>query len=411
MSKITGVWKRRVRPLLLTAVRRRLGLGVPTPSAVTTVTALAASGHCAVLPIDHLARQVLPTHDVTGDLAAVEQVRARIDNPVARAQYDRLLCGNVIQPEGRSFVATLTDGRVTHDAGIVMAGGDAVLGDVSGIGFATDNPTNPLRLSHLPRPRVAPHTVAVLTTGTNHNYYHWLLEALPRLDLYERSGVAIDRFYAPIRQRFQRDTLALLGISRDRIVPATRNAHLAPDRLLVSSLHGSITRAKIDFLAHRLTAHVTPWAGPSPRIFISRGSRGARSILNEAEVLRALRPLGFERHRLESMPLADQVALFSRAECVIGPHGAGLTNLAFCRRGTKVIEIGTPYRPWACFYEIAHHRELDYHLHMASPVHVRHFNPETAVGDSDLRLDPMALRDVAEEVLAGRAQRHWREAA
>ena len=404
MSRITGVWKRRLRPLLLTAVRRRLGLGLPTPRAATTMAALATAGRCESVRLDDLPRQLLPAHDVTGDLLAVAQVRAQIDNPVTRAQYDRLLRGTVIQPAVQSFVAALTDGRVTHDAGVVMAGGDAVLEDVSGLGFACDNPTNPLHMSHLPRPRQTPHTVAVLTTGPNHNYYHWLLEAIPRLDLYERSGLPIDRFYAPINSRFQRETLALLGIPREQIVPATRHTHLAPARLVVSSFHGSLSRVKTDFLFRRLTAHVGLWAGPSPRIFISRGSRGVRSIVNEREVLRVLRPLGFVRLRLEGMPLAKQIAVFSRAECVVGPHGAGLTNLTFCRPGTKVVEIGTPYRPWACFYEIAHHRGLDYHLHMASPTRVRHFNPQTAVGDSDLRIDPAGLRDVVESLLSGRSR-------
>ena len=404
MSRITGVWKRRLRPLLLTAVRRRLGLGLPTPRAATTMAALATAGRCESVRLDDLPRQLLPAHDVTGDLLAVAQVRAQIDNPVTRAQYDRLLRGTVIQPAVQSFVAALTDGRVTHDAGVVMAGGDAVLEDVSGLGFACDNPTNPLHMSHLPRPRQTPHTVAVLTTGPNHNYYHWLLEAIPRLDLYERSGLPIDRYYAPIHSRFQRETLALLGIPREQIVPATRRTHLAPARLVVSSFHGSLSRVKTDFLFRRLTAHVGLWAGPSPRIFISRGSRGVRSIVNEREVLRVLRPLGFVRLRLEGMPLAKQIAVFSRAECVVGPHGAGLTNLTFCRPGTKVVEIGTPYRPWACFYEIAHHRGLDYHLHMASPTRVRHFNPQTAVGDSDLRIDPAGLRDVVESLLSGRSR-------
>ena len=409
MSKITGIWKRRLRPVLLTAFRRRSGLGVPTPRIRTTVASLADDGRCEVLPIDHAPRRALPPRDLTGDLAAVEQVRARIDNTVARARFDQLLRGDIIQPAEESFVAALTDGRVTHDAGIVMAAGDAVLEHVSGIGFDNDTPTNPLLLPLLPRPRSTPHTVAVLSTGAHHNYYHWLMEALPRLDLYERSGLAIDRFYAPIRQRFQRETLSLLGIPSDRIVPATCGAHLAPARLVVSSVHGVISRTKTDFLVRRLAAHLGPSAGPARRIFISR--RGVRSLVNERDVVEKLRPLGFERHRLEGMPLASQIALFARAECVIGPHGAGLTNLVFCRPGTKVIEIGTPYRPWACFYEIAHHRQLDYHLHIASPVHVRHFNPQTAVGDSDLRIDPTELCAVAETVLARESQRPARAAA
>jgi hypothetical protein len=411
VKPLKGDWHRRGPSLLLTAIRRQLGLGVPTPGASATVPALAASGRCTVVPIDHLPRQLLPEHDVTGDFAALEEVRGRIDNPVARATFDRMLRGGVTQPEERSFVANLAGGRVTNDAGIVMAAGEAVLEDVSGIGFADDSPANPLRLSHLPRPRPTPQTLAVLTTGPHYKYYHWLLEALPRLDLYERSAMAIDGFYAPIRHRFQRESLALLGVPQNRIVPATRHAHLAPARLLVSSLHGSLSRAKTDFLFRRLTAHLKPWGGPAHRIYISRGSRGPRSIVNERELLRALQPLGFRRHRLEGMPLAAQIALFHRAECVIGPHGAGLANLVFCRPGTKVVEIGTPYRPWTCFYEIAHHRQLDYHLHLAGPVRVRHFDPGTAVGDSDMRVDPAAVRAVAELILADRTRRPERAAA
>jgi len=409
MSKITGIWKRRLRPLVLTALRGRFGLGVPTPRIATTVARLAATDGCASLPLDTLPRQVLPSHDVTGDLEAVAQVRAQIDNPVAREQYDRLLRGTVIQPVVTSFVAALTTGSVTHDTGVVMNAGREVLEDVSGLGFAARVPTNPLQMSHLPRPRSTPHTVAVLTTGTNQNYYHWLTEALPRLDLYERSGLPIDCFYAPIHTRFQRETLALLGIPRDRIVPATCQTHLVPARLVASSFHGGLSRVKADFLFRRLTAHLTPWAGPAPRIFIAR--RGPRSIVNEREVLRALQPLGFRCCRLETMSLAEQVAVFHRAECVVGPHGAGLTNLLFCRSGTQVIELGTPYRPWACFYEIAHHRGLDYHLHMASPWHVRHFDPETAIGDSDMRVDPEALRNVIESLLTKRSQIRTRTAA
>ena len=37
--------------------------------------------------------------------------------------------------------------------------------------------------------------------------------------------------------------------------------------------------------------------------------------------------------------MADQITLFQGAEFIIGPHGAGLSNLLFCAPGTKVIEF------------------------------------------------------------------------
>jgi len=410
MSRITGIWKRRLRPVLLTAAGRWLGGGTPPPSTAIRVPALAASGRCELIRLGTVARQVLPPRELTGDLAAVAAVRSAIDDAGARDRYDRLLAGTVALTAAHPFVAILPDGHASHDSGVVTTAAGELVEDVSGLGFASDDPTNPLRLGCLPRPRHAPLTVAVLTTGPHHNYFHWMLEALPRLECYAQAGVAIDRFYAPVRLRFQRESLALLGIPRERIVTATRWTHLTADRLAAASLHGSLSRAKTDFLHRRFTERVDPGAGPARRLFIARAGRGPRSIVNERELLAALRPLGFQRCRLESMSLAEQVAVLHRAECVIGAHGAGLTNLLFCRAGTVVVEIGTPYRPWSCFYEIAHHRDLDYRLQMASPVRIRHFDRRTGVGDSDLRVDAGGLRGLVGSLLETRGLRRGRAA-
>eukprot|EP00539_Tryblionella_compressa_P018920 CAMPEP_0178858228 /NCGR_PEP_ID=MMETSP0747-20121128/552_1 /TAXON_ID=913974 /ORGANISM="Nitzschia punctata, Strain CCMP561" /LENGTH=100 /DNA_ID=CAMNT_0020524509 /DNA_START=110 /DNA_END=412 /DNA_ORIENTATION=+ len=43
--------------------------------------------------------------------------------------------------------------------------------------------------------------------------------------------------------------------------------------------------------------------------------------------------------------------LFANAKIVIGPHGAGLANLVFCKIGTPVVEFITSsiFRPWQMF--------------------------------------------------------------
>jgi hypothetical protein len=417
MSRITRIWKRSLRPVLVSAVRGRLGLGGPTPRVCTTAADLATTAEadgqagCRLVPLGASPRTILPPHGVSGDLAASERVREILDNDIARAAYERLRSGTVTQPAIARFVAVLPGGSVTHDAGIVIsAGAAAAVEDVSGFGFGSDSPTNPLRLPHLPQPRRVAGTVAVVTTGSHHNYYHWLTEALPRLELYAASGLSIDRYYAPVRFAFQRDSLALLGVAADRILRARRNAHVAADRLVASRVHDGLSHAKIDALQRRLTAAVGDGPTTAPRIFVRRLGHGARRIVNEAAVLAALGPLGFVPCRPERLPFADQIRLFAQAECVVGPHGAGLTNLLFCRSGTKVVEIGTPYRIWPCFREIAHHRELDYHLHLATPARVRHFDRQTGVGDSDLLVDPRGLAAAVAGLLAEAAPRRARAA-
>ena len=118
-----------------------------------------------------------------------------------------------------------------------------------------------------------------------------------------------------------------------------------------------------------------------------------------------LLPNALEPVWLERLPLAKQIDLFHTAECVVGPHGAGLTNLMFCRPGAVAVEISTPLRVLPCFSEIAHHRRLQHHLELATPVNRRHFNPVEGVGDSDLLVDPAAIRGRVEQLLAVRAAR------
>ena len=67
---------------------------------------------------------------------------------------------------------------------------------------------------------------------------------------------------------------------------------------------------------------------------MSRGDKKhTRRVENEAELLAALEPLGFEAIDPGALSPAEQVRAFAEAECIVGPHGAGLTNLAFASAG------------------------------------------------------------------------------
>lgn len=52
--------------------------------------------------------------------------------------------------------------------------------------------------------------------------------------------------------------------------------------------------------------------------------------------------------------------LFANAKIVIAPHGAGLTNLIFCKPGTKVLEIFQSHEDDTYCY-LAQVLGLDYH--------------------------------------------------
>ena len=64
-----------------------------------------------------------------------------------------------------------------------------------------------------------------------------------------------------------------------------------------------------------------------------------RLISNEDEVKKHLLENNFIPVKLHEIKFSDQVDLFNNAECIVGLHGGGFANLAFCKVGTKVIEL------------------------------------------------------------------------
>lgn len=75
------------------------------------------------------------------------------------------------------------------------------------------------------------------------------------------------------------------------------------------------------------------------RVFISREFATERRLPMPAAFVRQLLDLGFSIYSLEKMSFVDQIQLFHSAEVVVGPHGAGLSWITFCERGTLVLEL------------------------------------------------------------------------
>jgi len=58
--------------------------------------------------------------------------------------------------------------------------------------------------------------------------------------------------------------------------------------------------------------------------------------------------------------LREQIDCVQSAKAIVAPHGAGLTNLAWANRGTKVVELFSREYTTACYWLIADMLGLDY---------------------------------------------------
>ena len=132
-----------------------------------------------------------------------------------------------------------------------------------------------------------PGSVGVLTTRGSENYYHFMTDVLPRLELLRRAGAEPDAFLVNRTTRFQRDLLDQLGLTADRCLGSDKYPHLRADELVVSSLPDENLKTP-RWIVPWLRARFLPesWPPPHRRLYVTRGDkRHTRRVNNEEELL------------------------------------------------------------------------------------------------------------------------------
>jgi len=276
------------------------------------------------------------------------------------------------RPRRATHVAVLPGGRTWGAGSAVITADDALLAPLSlAVGDTEEYLAEPERHPIFAERRLPPATrldgvATLLSAPGGGGYYHWLIDLLPRLRLLEEAGMPVDASDHVIvnatSARYQRETLARLGVSGDRIVESRWHPHIRAERLVVPSLPGDFGHAPrwaCDFLRDAfLPAEGVEDAGAL--LYLNRTHVTHRRVTNEAEFIARLQTLGFENPALERLPVAEQARRMAAARVVVAPHGAALTNLVFCRPGTRVIELLSPSDVSHVYWTLADTMGLDY---------------------------------------------------
>lgn len=240
-----------------------------------------------------------------------------------------------------------------------------------------------------------------LVNPWSHNYFHWLIDCLPRLEgsehykaqrqsqtksqtphlPYQNPNIIIPKHLS----QWQADSLRLLGYSPENCI-RWNGKGATVNRLIVSSFRRTslsvLSPAACQWVKNRVinaiqsekiqanpssavssaSAHFSSAslssASFSPNVVISRRKATGRRLINEDKVMQLLAPLGFVAYTLEEMTFAEQVRLFAQAKTVISPHGAGLVNMIFSTN-LHVIELfGSPINP--IFFTLAKALTFEY---------------------------------------------------
>lgn len=198
--------------------------------------------------------------------------------------------------------------------------------------------------------------------GGSRNYYHWMLDYFPRLGIAE-AAPSLPLLINRDLTRFQRECLDHLGIAETRLVSVAMPSIIQCAKLVAplatcheQELHPDAAR----WLRDKFIEPVPPKR--RARIYVSRADAMLRRVVNEGELVAALRGLDFEIVVPGMITVSDQARAFSQAEIIIGPHGSGLTNIVFAPEGAHVVELSATRRRHPTFIEkLARGLHLNFH--------------------------------------------------
>lgn len=267
------------------------------------------------------------------------------------------------------FVMLIAEGKTVGHNGAVVTPDHTLLYDVSKKFGNNPEDHDVFSMRVAPPLQKLESTVAVVATKGGKNYYHWMFDVLPRLHLIQKAGWKADQYV--INQTgapFQEETLAFLGLLAEQIIPSHAQLFLQAKTLVVPSLtHSDMSQAYMPgWVCTYIRDTFLPYAADKRasetprRIYVSRKQASCRRVCNEQEVMDMLRTYGFVEVCLEEWTVRDQIRLFQEADVIVGPHGAGLTNLVFCKRGTIIIEIFSPAFMNVCYWSLSDHLGLSY---------------------------------------------------
>jgi capsular polysaccharide biosynthesis protein len=256
-------------------------------------------------------------------------------------------------------VIELRDCRVTGTFPVVISSEGNLITDLLCVWSNAPQKHEIFKKIRLPKPAMLSGTTLLIATSYGNNYYHWLVEQLPKMHLAHLAGYNVKNFDHVVctfgTENFIDESLEFFPDIRAKMLPCTRNHHWRCECLVAfnpSAEHGMPTQWGIDYIRTTILASI-PRRTLRNRIYITRKLARGRKVKNESEVFEFLEKHGFRKVALESLSFLEQVELFASAEAVIGPHGAGFTNVLFAPRDCIVVEFMMAAYPATCYAHLS----------------------------------------------------------
>lgn len=193
----------------------------------------------------------------------------------------------------------------------------------------------------------------------HNNYYHWVTQCVPSIYWGCKTGDAASMIFAlPPLVAWQEQALGLAGLGGIERYEVDHLHQYEAGSLAYTTITQGVTTYRPSqaclevFRTMRSNARVTKQDAKGI-IYVSRQDVKTRRMVNEPELCERLRELGAQIVVPGKHSMAEQIAIFTSAGLIVGPHGAGLTNIVFCEPGVTLYEIASGRNLNPCFANLA----------------------------------------------------------
>ena len=197
--------------------------------------------------------------------------------------------------------------------------------------------------------------LSLVQGASGSNYFHWLFDLLPKVEILSKNDYLkkIDFFYVPTINNFILKTLKTYGIKEKQLINSNIQKHIEADEVFTfehlylkkgnfQNSFEMIPKWIILFLQKKFIK-LKKKISFKKHFFIDRSDSKYMhyKIDNQIEVKKILGKNNFDYIQLSKIDWYKQIYIFNNAKTIIGLHGAGLANLVFCKKNTKIFEILT----------------------------------------------------------------------
>ncbi len=178
------------------------------------------------------------------------------------------------------------------------------------------------------------------------NYWHWMSEAIPRVWMVRKElghmVLVLPEHYRHMEfisgslSPFHFKDIFYIPFNRSLLV---RNLCLPQIKPVSDSYYADDLQGIRKFYLNFVRNKNIPQSNLGRKLYLSRKKSSKRKVINEEAVEEVLLKYGFASMCNEDYNFLEQIEVFSRANCLVSIHGAGLTNMLFMKENSTILEL------------------------------------------------------------------------